>query len=67
MWSKLILISKQLAPEMIALELSIAHKKLLNILSLGNQLIFQKKFDIELEVFVLFDGIFNIFIYFCNS
>lgn len=66
MRSETCLLTNDLAPEVVAFELTLVDIELLNILAFPNELIFHEKLDIELEIFVFLDAVLDIFINPCN-
>ena len=66
MRSETSLFPDDLAPEMIAFELTLVDIELFNILAFSNKFILHKKLDIELEMLVFLDAVLNIFVNPCN-
>ena len=62
MRSETCLLPDDLAPEMVAFELTLVNIKLFNILTFPDKFILHKKFDIKLEMLVFLDAVLNIFV-----
>ena len=62
MRSETCLLPDDLAPKMVAFELTLVNIKLFNILTFPDKFILHKKFDIKLEMLVFLDAVLNIFV-----
>ena len=66
MRSETSLFPNDLAPEMVAFELTLVDIELFDILTFSDKFILHKKLDIELEMLVFLDAVLNIFVNPCN-